>query len=310
MIMNRIQRRSPFWSLAGPFLGYLAIQWTVQFAIQFIVELPYVMRGYAKMFRENQTPSMEEILNTCLTAMEPAIELLLQYQVEITGVAALATMILTGILFLSDRKLEKRYGVVLREKLPLSKYWTILVFGAAGCVAATSLMTMAQIALYDAQYQETAEVLYSAGIPMQILVLGIVVPLAEELMFRGILFKRYRERQRFWYAAVWSSVFFALMHTNTTQSIYAFLLGLMLAYVYEKFGSFKAPLLLHMVMNLFSVLLTELGVFQWLILNPMRMAAAAIAGAFLCSAAVVMMQRLGGPVQEPIRTDQRGPMDL
>ena len=31
--MNRIYRKSPFWSLAGPLLGYLAIEAVIQFAL-------------------------------------------------------------------------------------------------------------------------------------------------------------------------------------------------------------------------------------------------------------------------------------
>ena len=45
--MNQIYRKSPFWSLAGPMLGYLAIQFAVQFAAQLVIEMPYVMRAYA-----------------------------------------------------------------------------------------------------------------------------------------------------------------------------------------------------------------------------------------------------------------------
>src|SRR5699024_9945509 len=132
--------------------------------------------------------------------------------------------------------------------------------------------------------------MYAAGLPLQLLILGGVIPVAEEMMFRGLLFRRFRERQRFWYSAVCSSVFFAFMHTSITQTIYTLLLGLMLSYLYEKFGSLKAPVLLHIVMNTGSVLLTATGGFRWIGADPMRMAAAAIGGAFICSVAFVMLQ--------------------
>ncbi len=297
-MMNQIQRKNPFWSLAGPFFGYLGIQWGVQFAIQFVIQIPYVARAYAQLLREDTLPSTQKITEAVLQAMEPALEAVLKYQVEIAGVSALCTLILTGILFSRDRKLEKACGAAVPEKAPALKYWTIVVFGILGCLAANSLMAMAQMAFYDAQYQETAQSLYAAGVPMQILCLGLAVPLAEELMFRGILFKRFRERRSFWYSALCSAVLFAFMHTNMTQSIYSFLLGLMLAYVYEKFGSFRAPFLLHVVMNCTSVVLTETGVFAWLVMDPVRIACASIAGAFICSVVFVQIQRIGGPVTE------------
>lgn len=291
--MNQIYRKSPFWSLAGPLLGYLAIQWGVQAAIQFVVELPYIMKTYAEFLSQDTFPDMDQAVAACLKALEPAFETLLRHQVEIAGAAALCTLFLTVPLFLSDRKKEKKYGIEVLQKQSIKKYWMIFVFGVFGCVAATCLMTMVQLAFYDVQYEQTAQVLYSAPVPVQILLLGIVVPFAEEMMFRGLLFRRYRERQRFWYSAVCSSVFFALMHTNTTQSVYAFLLGLVLSYVYDKFGSLKAPVFLHAVLNTGAVIFTELGVFNWLADEPLRMAATVIAGAFICSVVFVRIQRTG-----------------
>lgn len=302
--MNQIYRKSPFWSLAGPLLGYLAIQWGVQAAIQFVVELPYIMKTYAEFLNRDTFPDMDQVVEACLKALEPAFDILLKHQVEIAGAAAVCTLLLTVPLFFSDRKKEKKYGVEVLQKQPLKKYWMLFAFGVFGCAAATCLMTMVQLAFYDVQYEQTARVFYSAPAIVQILLLGIVVPLAEEMMFRGLLFRRYRERQRFWYSAVCSSVFFALMHTNTTQSVYAFLLGLMLSYVYDKFGSLKAPVFLHAVMNTGSVILTELGVFGWMAAEPMRMAITAIAGAFICSAVFVLIQRMGGQVTREVRDDR------
>lgn len=204
--MNQIYRKSPFWSLAGPMLGYLAIQFVVQFAAQLVIEMPYVMRAYAEILRgsSDTVPSMQELLNSYMQTLEPAFEAIVRYQVEIAALSALGTIVLTGILFARDRKLEEKIGVVLPEKAPLSKYWTVVIFGIAGCIAATCLMAMVQLAFYDEQYQQTAQITYSAGLLVQIIGLGIITPVAEELMFRGILYKRFRERQGFWYSAILS----------------------------------------------------------------------------------------------------------
>lgn len=301
--MNKIQRKNPFWSLAGPLLAYIAIQWGVQFVIELVLILPYVIESYADMAVSGLLASgdMEKIMSEYIESLEPAFEAALSYQAEILGAAALASMILTVILFVRDRKLEKACKVIEQKKAPLPIYVLILLLGAAGCIAVTCLLamaqlafllTMAQSALYDAQYQQTAEAMYTSGFAAQLVAYGVLCPLAEELMFRGILFKRFRERKKFWYSAVCSSIFFGFMHTNMTQAVYAFLLGLMLSYLYEKTGSLKAPVLLHIVMNGCSVIFTELGVFRWIWTDPMRMAGAAIGSAFLCSVAFVVIQRL------------------
>ena len=310
--MNQIYRKSPFWSLAGPLLGYLAIQFAVQFAAQFVIEMPYVMRAYAEVLRgsSDAVPFMQELLNSYMQALEPAFEAIARYQVEIMMLSALGTIVLTGILFARDRKLEQKAGVVLPERASLSKYWTVVILGISGCIAATCLMAMVQLAFYDEQYQQAAQITYSAGFLVQIIGLGIVIPIAEELMFRGILYKRFRERQGFWYSALWSALLFSFIHSNTTQMIYAFPLGVLLSYLYEKFGSFRAPVVLHILLNTGSVVFTELGVFRWIAGSPVRMAGAVIAGAFLCSVMFVVIQRMPVRIETHQNTDDTDRNDM
>ena len=293
-------------------LGYLAIQFVVQFAAQFVIEMPYVMRAYAEVLRgsSDAVPSMQELLNSYMQALEPAFEAIARYQVEIMTLSALGTIVLTGILFARDRKLEQKAGVVLPERASLSKYWTVVIFGISGCIAATCLMAMVQLAFYDEQYQQAAQITYSAGFLVQIIGLGIVIPIAEELMFRGILYKRFREWQGFWYSALWSALLFSFIHSNTTQMIYAFLLGVLLSYLYEKFGSFRAPVVLHILLNTGSVVFTELGVFRWIAGSPVRMAGAVIAGAFLCSVMFVVIQRMPVRIETHQNTDDTDRNDM
>ena len=83
--MNQIYRKSPFWSLTGPFLGYLGIQFAVQFIAQSVLEMPYLVRAYAEIIRSGRdtVPSMQEIWNSYIQALEPAFEAIARYQVEI-----------------------------------------------------------------------------------------------------------------------------------------------------------------------------------------------------------------------------------
>lgn len=292
---NRVYRKYPFWSLAGPLLGFLAIQAAVRFMIQFVIELPYIMQAYAgivKAASDGTAVSMQAIMEEYVQVLQPAFQIISSYQVEIAAAASLATVILTGILFFRDRQLEKKAGIKIPVKVHAGKYWTLAVFGLVGSIAATCLMTMMQAAFYDSSYQEMSADVYSTPFVMQVICLGIVIPLAEELMFRGILYKRYRERQNFWYSAICSSLLFSFMHVSLTQMLYTFLLGLMLAYVYEKFGSFCAPFVLHVFINMGSIIFTETGLFLLLVQDPLILAAAAIGGAFICSVIFVVIQRM------------------
>lgn len=89
------------------------------------------------------------------------------------------------------------------------------------------------------------------GIPWwaRILCYEIVAPISEELVFRQVIYKRLRGISPLWVAVIISALMFGLYHGNLVQGIYAFIMGCLLALVYEWTGSFVAPVLFHMIAN-------------------------------------------------------------
>lgn len=90
--------------------------------------------------------------------------------------------------------------------------------------------------------------LAGAGSVVEGLYVCLAAPIIEELLYRGFILKslkRYGEC----FAMVISSVLFGLMHTNLTQSVFAFFAGMVLAYVAMRY-SVKWSILMHMINNL------------------------------------------------------------
>ncbi|MDO4269867.1 MAG: type II CAAX endopeptidase family protein [Eubacteriales bacterium] len=76
-------------------------------------------------------------------------------------------------------------------------------------------------------------------------------PVCEELLFRGLLagrLARYGQKP----AALVSALLFGLFHANLGQFFYAFALGLLLAYAYFRTGGLAAPIVLHMLFNVYG----------------------------------------------------------
>ena len=289
--MNKNPESKQFWRLFGPLLLY----WVIQFVARFIVEMFAIIPHLGEIidysaFSDNMT--QDEIMNLAWQNAGKVMEIVQKYQVEILGFAALFTIPLTLSLFLMDRKREKLLNIPQNKKANLWKYGEIIGLGVAVCIGANCLTIMSSLAMTSQQYQETSEVFYSASVPVQIFCLGLVIPLTEELMFRGVLFKRYRERGSFMKAAVCSSLLFGLIHGNIVQFLYSFILGLLLSYVYEKYGSFKAPAVLHVVANITSLIVTEIGGFDWLAAKVSRMGIAAVVCAFAGSIMFVLIQKI------------------
>ncbi|MCC8049222.1 MAG: CPBP family intramembrane metalloprotease [Clostridiales bacterium] len=102
---------------------------------------------------------------------------------------------------------------------------------------------------------ETQEALFSSGIIMQLLGPGLLVPLTEELIFRGLLYGRMRTRLQMKQAVLLSALLFAFYHGNPVQILYAFPMALLLAILYERGESLIYPILFHMGANLTAIFL-------------------------------------------------------
>ena len=139
----------------------------------------------------------------------------------------------------------------------------IVILSIAVAVGLNCLLLFADIAQYSERYQEATVVLYSPPFIQQILYSGILIPILEELLFRGLMFRLLRRWIAFPWAMVFSAVVFGAYHGNIVQFIYATICGVLLAYLCEKYDSIIAPVLSHMMMNLVSIILTQAGVFAW-----------------------------------------------
>lgn len=93
-------------------------------------------------------------------------------------------------------------------------------------------------------------------------VIGILVPLAEEIVFRGAILRTLLNHQAptmgRWTAISISALIFGLAHINPVQIPHAFLLGLFLGWLYERTGSIVPGVVAHVVNNTVCFILARL----------------------------------------------------
>lgn len=99
-------------------------------------------------------------------------------------------------------------------------------------------------------YEQVAAAQYAVPFAVGVLLYGVISPLAEEAVFRGILYNRCKRYIGTLPAIFLSALLFGLFHGNLVQGIYAFVMGLLMAGLYERFHSFAVPLLFHAAANL------------------------------------------------------------
>lgn len=298
--MDKNPGAKQFWRLCGPILLYWGIEFVVKFVADMIAIAPHMAEIMRNALSTGNT-TQKDLMELAMKNADKVYKILLQYQVQIITVGAICTIPLTAYLFYADRKKERGMVPSVIEKVKLWKYIEIIGLGIAVCIGLNCLSILSNLAFASTQYQKTSEALYSASVPAQFLCLGLIIPFAEELMFRGVLFKRYRESGSFLKAALFSTILFSMTHGNIVQFLYTFALGMFLSYVYEKFGSFKAPVLLHIAVNCASLSMTHMGGFTWLAADTYRMAIVTVLCAFVGAVMFVLIQRI------EVRTDDPEP---
>lgn len=90
------------------------------------------------------------------------------------------------------------------------------------------------------------------------LALGIMAPIAEEVVFRGAVLRTLLDifsSRAHWAAIVFSALVFGAIHLNLAQGTHAFLVGLLLGWMYYRTGSILPGVLFHWVNNTVAYLM-------------------------------------------------------
>lgn len=184
-----------------------------------------------------------------------------EYATEITALSALAMIPVFVLMMQKDANLRTKEDTT---SMPI-QLWLLLIFaGISLTILLNGLLMCSGLMIQSEKYQETAQLLYTPSFLVQIVCIGGIVPIGEELLFRGLIYQRLREFLGVIVAILLSAAFFGVFHGNLVQGVYGFCAGLLLACVCEHFRTVAASILVHMVMNITSCVLTEYKGFLWI----------------------------------------------
>ena len=133
-----------------------------------------------------------------------------------------------------------------------SRPWTTLmwvVLAAIGIIIPASGLEE----LFKVDMPEQLEVLFTRMMhePLGYVAIGILGPLAEEIVFRGAILRTLLKLfgSKPWIAIAISAAVFGLVHGNSAQFLHACLLGLLLGWMFYRTGSIVPGVVLHWVNN-------------------------------------------------------------
>lgn len=236
------------WGLIYPMLLYLG----VTFAVEFIFMIAVAVLGISRYGATDQSQLYDFIMNATMSQA-----------LSMTLLAGLATAPILIFIYIRDNNKDRRNGTFVKYKLNnILKYLLIIPFGAFNMLWANYFVALLQLVMPKfmlESYTDTQQIIEGGGFLIQLLTAGIVAPIVEELIFRGLVYRRTKKMTGTIAAAILSAALFGVFHGNWIQAPYAFIIGIVAVFVYEKFKSIVAPIMLHMSANILSVLIMTLA---------------------------------------------------
>lgn len=189
------------------------------------------------------------------------------------------------------------FGTKQTRYTPIKPLFTVTsVMGLIMLAVSAQLLVSGVLNLYEMllpgsldQYNEMLEM---AGIGqfhlLSMLCTVLLAPILEECVFRGISIHFLRKASfNFYVVNFLQALWFGIYHLNLIQGIYAFFIGLLLGFLYYKYGSLWIAIIVHMLINLCGTLL---GTFGGVLVSSMQMLYVTIGvGAVLFLVAMIMI---------------------
>lgn len=136
----------------------------------------------------------------------------------------------------------------------------VFLLGAALAQYLNLLLNVLQLFQTFPEYSDSMErLMENQSVFLMLFWTVIVAPVAEEILFRWVIYRRLRDWMGIFGAVVISSLLFGIYHGNVLQFIYATVMGMALALSIEYTENLYASIFLHIGANLWSTVVSEYG---------------------------------------------------
>ncbi len=159
-----------------------------------------------------------------------------------------------GLVWLYLRKYQVGWKSVGWRKFNVGKailYLLAIFTGFIILADATIWLVSVLVPSFNANQPQNNELSSATGSNTNLALIGLVLipPIIEETVFRGFIFPAMAGRVGLIWGAVISSVLFGFAHLQANVSIYTFILGLLLCFMYVRLKSIFPGMALHMLNN-------------------------------------------------------------
>jgi membrane protease YdiL (CAAX protease family) len=133
----------------------------------------------------------------------------------------------------------------------------VLLLVPALLLTITSMLNLLMRVVPLSAWEESMFSRMADGSIAAVLAVCVLAPLLEEMLFRGIVLRGFLQRYPRWQAIFMSALFFGAAHMNIYQFVVGFVMGTVLAWLYERTRSLIPCIALHAAYNITTLLLAE-----------------------------------------------------
>lgn len=199
--------------------------------------------------------TMAEASDASLSAVQMTVQNYLNtHTVALTTLSAVIALPLLLTFYLSDRK--KSRIIVLKNKHLSWQYIFVILAAVCSSITLSFITTLLSLSEKIESYRHVNDILFNEPLVIQLIGTGLIVPVTEELIFRGLIQNRIRTCTGSGFKAIiLTGIFFGIFHENIVQATAAAAAGILISYIYEKSGNLFAPVIFHICFNLPGILM-------------------------------------------------------
>ena len=238
-----------FFVALGKAILYFLVYFGLQMAVSIAFSMFYSISMCARLAATGDVTDTAEITRMIT-------EKILEQSMTMTLISGILALLTYWIMFLIRKK--KFAQEVKLRKIPVKGILAVLLMGITfNIVISTLLATIPFPDAWMETYQQNSSVLTGGNEVISFLATVFMAPVLEEVVFRGLIYDRLKKGMPAVVAAIISSLAFGLMHGTIIWMMYAFVLGVVLVIVFERFHSLFANMLLHFGFNLTGMCLNH-----------------------------------------------------
>lgn len=237
-------------------LLYLFICVMVQIGVATIIGVLFILPIVVTAIRNNEvldekvlTPKLENLINGNMHLI------LLIYSV--------ISLIIFALIMKSKK--DSIIKVCRFEKIKLVEIIALIMAGLSLNVVISVFLGLLEkipfLKIFFEQHNDLMEKVVGGGevnIIFAGIVVGLVAPVFEEIVFRGLILNELKKGFPLWFAVIAQGILFGVFHFNIVQGLYASVLGILFGLVYTKMKNIWAPIVLHILINSSSYIISKL----------------------------------------------------